>query len=237
VFDCFSELSEGWKSIAAELGCQYSAEPPTVEGVSAEDCDFWRPPVLTAKHRNWTIRFSSNPFIPRVGFVAPIYTVFVESPFAAIRQFDVVLQSTETVAHLVGVLSSPFEHLLPQKRNNAELMQKLFPVDLHKTRTNVSEIDRHYSVESFNLEDPQTIFSDLAVKEALLKTPKVGLRAYGFPGMDTDCPNGLDCSQIGSMEFLHPNDKERIGSIIRLYGAVLDRLLAAGYISAGSMPD
>lgn len=233
MFDCFSEISQSWKSIARQVGCRYSDDPPKLEGFTQDDMAFWRPPVLAFAHRDWTITFTSSPYIPRLFLLPPTYAVFVNATISPKRQFDLTLKSTEPMDSFIDAILSPAEYLVTRSEKHADLMQRLFPVTLERARTNVIEIDLHFDVRSFNRDDPQIIFSSPSVREAFLATPKIGLRICGIVDTKTDLPSGLKLHHIGSMELLRPTDKERIMQIVRLYNSLLDRLSSLEFISSG----
>jgi hypothetical protein len=226
--DPFSEISHSWKRLADQLGGMYSDDPPELpDGLKAA---FWRPPALTFKHRHWKIKLSSNPLMPRLACMPPLYVVFVQADFKATRTFDIALKSTETVDYRIGVMLSPLDFLYEYSKKHVELEKQLFPVELKTARTNVIDIDLHYVVKSYNPDDPQIIFSEPTVREALLATPKVGVRIHAFTDKKLDMPIGTGSENILSMELFHPDEKERIIVLVRLYKAILDRLASIEFI-------
>lgn len=239
MFDCFTEIRNSWKSLADELGMEYSDEPETFEG---QEMTFWRPAVLVKRHRAWTIQFKSNPFSPRIGFLPPKYVIFVKAEFIPKRTFDVGLRSLDALEHCIDVVLSSLGRVIPKSRRDSELEQTLFPVNLQAARTGVSEIDLHYKVVSHESDDPRKIFFDPGVREAVLAVPKVGLRIRGFPDIPrkhdrSDAIGSMDFMRsdvIGSMDFMRADDKERLKNLARLYAVLLDRLATLGYIQEGT---
>jgi hypothetical protein len=232
----FSELRKSWKGVAKELGCKYSDEPYTFGG-TIEGSELYRPPILTFTHRHWTITFTPMPVSPRVWLLPPTYMVCIQAQLIALRKFAVWLNSTETTAYraasLVGPPATAFARLLPKPNipedDETNNIFELWPKN--RARTNVTEIDLHYTVETLDLDDPKKILAEPDVREAILGAPKFGFSVCGFPGFNKTLPFFIKPAEIASFPLMHPDSKKRIVEIVRVYKALLDRLSSLGYIA------